>query len=370
MQIVHIVNGADIGGAMTQVIALSGAQRKSGTVELIAIGPGKVIANGRRLGIPVRECAMRPAALRRLVRTLREKHDQGFVIHVHGLKPMVMAAIAARGKPLHVAATIHSDFRQEYADSRYRSAVALPLIRWAFGRIERFATVSYELLELLREEGVSPDRREHIPNGVDLSLVAPTMSRQEFLRKRCVPDEGQVICGLAARLHPMKGIDLLIEVAHRFKGEPVQFVVAGSGDPTLMADYREHIRVLGLADQVHMVGFVENIYDFYQAIDVNLLTSYSEGVSYSVMEGAALGRPLVCTAVSGMESLVQDEVDGLKVPVGDADAFAAALRRLVDDPALRHTLGGRSREKVINDYSSEVMARRYDDLYRRLLQVA
>src|SRR5665811_2465824 len=66
MQIVHIVNGADIGGAMTQVIALSGAQRKSGTVELIAIGPGKVIANGRRLGIPVRECAMRPAALRRL----------------------------------------------------------------------------------------------------------------------------------------------------------------------------------------------------------------------------------------------------------------------------------------------------------------
>ncbi|MCK8060558.1 MULTISPECIES: glycosyltransferase family 4 protein [unclassified Fusibacter] len=368
MKIIHIVNGNDVGGATTQVSALIKAQKELHTVEVIAFGTGKIVELCGLLSVPVSVYPLTPLAAMRLIREIRTSSRGGAVIHAHGLKAMFFSALASvfHGK-LSTVATIHSDYYHEYSGNTLKRMIAIPVIKWSIRRIRRFITVSDRFIEVIYADGIGTDRCTYIPNGIDLSLVKPEKSRETFLNEYDI-DTNHTICGIAARIHPVKGIDMLIDIAAKFKGQPVQFVIAGIGHPEYVNTLKERVRNYGMEEQVHFIGFVDTIYDFYQAIDINLLSSYSEGVSYSVMEGGALGRPVVCTAVSGMKTLIEDEVDGLMVPIGDKDAFAMRLKRLVEDINLRERLGQALKSKVNRQFSNKVMALAYDEVYRQLLR--
>lgn len=367
MKIIHIVNGNDVGGATTQVSALIAAQRLVADVSVIAIGSGKIVTWCQASGIAIEVVPVSVMPLFRLWSKLKTLQKQGCLIHVHGLKPMLLAALATKKHQSTVVATIHSDYYQEYGVKTLKGRIAIPIIKWNISRIPFFITVSDKFAKLLLSDGVSAERCLYIPNGLDLSLVAVTETREQFLARYHVPTD-QVICGIAARLHPVKGIDVLINAALPFKGQPVQFLIAGTGDQGLIDSYKEQIEKLGLGDQVHLIGFVEKVYDFYNAIDINMLTSHSEGVSYSVMEAGILEKPVVCTAVSGMQTLIDSGVDGLMVPIGDVDAISEALNHLITNEDQRLAMGRALKAKVNNDYSNHVMAKRYMQFYQKCIE--
>lgn len=367
MKIIHIVNGNDVGGATTQVSALIAAQRLMAEVRVIAIGTGKIVTWCQESGVAVEVVPLGATALYRLWRNLKALQKQGCIIHVHGLKPMLLAALSIKKHQSTVVATIHSDYYQEYGIKTLKGRIAIPIIKWNISRIPYFITVSDKFAKLLVEDGVSAERCLYIPNGLDISLVAVTETRDAFLTRHHIPLD-QVVCGIAARLHPVKGIDVLINAALPFKGQPVQFLIAGTGDEALIDSYKQQIERLGLGEQVHLIGFVEKVYDFYNAIDINMLTSFSEGVSYSVMEAGILEKPVVCTAVSGMQTLIDSGVDGLMVPIGDADAISKALEDLVTDKAQRLQMGHALKMKVNDHYSNHVMAKRYMQFYQKCIE--
>ena len=84
----------------------------------------------------------------------------------------------------------------------------------------------------------------------------------------------------------------------------------------------------------------------FRAADASLLTSSWENFPHTVVEALAVGTPVIATAVGGVPELVRDGENGLLVPAGDADALAAAIRRLIDEPGLRERLAAAAAPSV------------------------
>ena len=103
---------------------------------------------------------------------------------------------------------------------------------------------------------------------------------------------------------------------------------------------------LGVASRVRFPGFVQDMRTYYQAADLCVSSSRSEGLPFNVMEAMACGLPVVASDVKGHQDLVESGVTGLLYPFGEAEAFADAVCRL-DDLQRRQTMGLAARQAVL-----------------------
>lgn len=161
------------------------------------------------------------------------------------------------------------------------------------------------------------------------------------------------------RLSREKGFDLLIRAAAAAR-TPFRLVLLGEGPSAR----RLHnlAESLGIADWIEFAGFQANPYAWLRRTAVFVLPSRYEGFPNSLLEAMALGVPCIATRCpTGPEEIVTDDVDGLLVPVEDPTALAAAIDRLLEDPALRERLGGAARERV-RAYDAPGVVRRFEDL--------
>ena len=102
--------------------------------------------------------------------------------------------------------------------------------------------------------------------------------------------------------------------------------------------------------------------------DVVVLPSVSEAFPFSVLEAMSCGRVVVATDVGGVREAL--ESNGALVPARDAEAMAAEVRRLLDDPQLRAALGTRARSTVVEKFRVDHTIARYLDLYSELSERA
>jgi glycosyltransferase involved in cell wall biosynthesis len=145
------------------------------------------------------------------------------------------------------------------------------------------------------------------------------------------------------RLGERKGVPVLIKALGRLaeSGLVWRAVIAGDGDAT---PYRTEVERLGLTARISFPGWLgeaeAHVHLSHAALLV--LPSEAEGLPMAVIEAFAWGVPVVSTPVGATPDILHDGVEGLMVPVGDAEALAAALRRLIADPDLRRQLGARA----------------------------
>ena len=134
-----------------------------------------------------------------------------------------------------------------------------------------------------------------------------------------------------------KNYPLLLDVADRVTTERpnVRFVAIGQGpeESSLRARHGE----LGLGERFRFYGFAPDVHRLMSGFDVFCMSSAFEGLPVALMDACALGLPVVATAVGGIPEAIGD--DALLVPSGDADALAAALIAVIDDPERRAELG-------------------------------
>ena len=183
--------------------------------------------------------------------------------------------------------------------------------------------------EYVRSFGVDADRIALAPTAVDAA---------RFDGPREAGD-GTVRFLYVGRLDPEKGLDVLLRA---FAGVPGELVLVGSGtaEAELRASAGERVRFTGALPR-------DEVTAWYRRADVFVLPSRSEPWGMVLNEAAAAGLPLVATeGVGAARELVEDGVNGFRVPVGDERALAAALRRLAEDAAFRAAAGERSRELV------------------------
>ncbi len=164
------------------------------------------------------------------------------------------------------------------------------------------------------------------------------------------------------RLTTQKGVDVLLQALAQLRDVP--FVLDVAGDGPERAALEQQARELGLQNQVRFLGWLtrEQLPQTYGNADVFVLASRIEGMPNVVLEAMAYARPVICTRVSGCEELIVDGETGLKVDIDNVPQLAAALRRVLADPALRTRMGVASRARVAEEFTWTATARRYLEL--------
>ena len=103
------------------------------------------------------------------------------------------------------------------------------------------------------------------------------------------------------------------------------------------------------------------------AADIVALPSYREGTPRSLLEAAAIGRPIVTTNVPGCRETVDDQVTGFLVPSQNPQSLADALLKLIDDPELRVQMGNAGRQKAVGQFDEKIVIERTLSVYDKLL---
>jgi len=181
------------------------------------------------------------------------------------------------------------------------------------------------------------------------------------------------LVGVVSRLSRLKGLEAFLEaaaiLAARFPA--VRFLVVGETSPDDRAYRTELIGLatkLGVIDRVVFAGLRTDARELLAGVTVSVMPSLNEGLSNVLLESMAGGLPVVATRVGGTPEAIQDGVNGLLVPPGDALALANAIGYVLAHPPLAARLGRAARQSAIARFSTEQMVSATEQLYESLLE--
>ena len=287
MKVIHLISGGDTGGAKTHVHSLLQGLGQSIQADMVCFTDGPFTQEARELGIRVDVMAGRnPLAA---LKPLREKiRREGYdIIHCHGARGNLMGALLKRSTGLPVVTTVHSDPKLDYMGRPLSALTYGNLNAWALRRIPYHIGVSDAMGDLLIRRGFDPQQMFAIYNGLDFAPRTPAMDRRAFLASLGLdwPDDA-VIAGIAARLNPVKDMGTLLRgfAAAHAEQPRLRLIIAGEGQDEAML--KGLAQELGVADAVCFAGWLSDTDSFYNALDINTLTSLSETFSYAITEGA------------------------------------------------------------------------------------
>jgi glycosyltransferase involved in cell wall biosynthesis len=149
--------------------------------------------------------------------------------------------------------------------------------------------------------------------------------------------------GTVTRLHDSKGNSYLVDAARLVLNARPQARFFMFGEGPLRPSLEEQARALGLGDRFVFGGFARDVARVVSAFDLSVFPSLWEGTPLTVFEALAMGKPIVATDADGLLDVLAHERDAIIVPRRDAPALAAAIVRLIDEPATRDRLGAAAR---------------------------
>jgi len=169
-------------------------------------------------------------------------------------------------------------------------------------------------------------------------------------------------------LSERKGVPELLRAlaSPALRGRSWRATLAGGGP---IDDYRRLATELGIADKVEFPGWLDQagVKAVCEAGDALVLPSHAEGLAMSVLEGLSYGLAVIATPVGAHMEVIEPGVSGLFVPPRDVDALAAALGRMIDDPALRRALGEGARRRFLEKFDVRQYAERLRSIHVSLM---
>lgn len=217
---------------------------------------------------------------------------------------------------------------------------------------------------LIGPVGFARERVQRICNGVDTQRFAPlTVPPQAWPYRR----GEHLVIGAVGRMEavkdPLNLVDAFLALRAQCPADWPRLRLAMLGGGALLNAARERLVQAGAAAQAWLPGDRSDVAALLPHFDIFALPSQAEGISNTLLEAMACGRPPVVTAVGGNPELVDHEVNGLLVPPQDSAVLSAALRRLVADPAMRQRLGDASLARAREQFSLQGMVDAYGRLY-------
>jgi glycosyltransferase involved in cell wall biosynthesis len=370
-KVFYLVDSLNVGGTESQAVEL--ARRILAAGYEVTLGclraEGPLLERLQGSEVVVREFHPMggldtPAGLYQLLRLSwflrREKFD---IVHTHDLWSNLLGVPAARlaGVPAIVSSRrdlAHLDWYQG------KRRVWLRRIQNLSGAV--LANSNRIRDALITEDGFTPQKVRVIHNGVDIEKFRAGREGREHLFPRAGDGKLTVLVG---NMHSeVKGHPWLIAAAPAVVREfpSTRFVLVGDGEQR--GAFERQVAELGLERNFLFLGRRANVPEILAGCDIAVLPSRAEGLPNAVLEYMAAGLPTIVSRVGGNAELVEDGVTGLHVPPEDSAALAAALLKLLHDPALARQIAQNGHEFTVRSFSFERLVRQVDALYTELLQ--
>jgi len=360
MNVLELIETLDTGGAERMVSCLALSMRAQGdSVSIVCLRDlGRMPIPREHFdeaGVNLVELnktdGFSPKAVRQLLDYVR---DQNFdVIHTHNPQVNHYGALVARLGSIPVLVnTLHG------TSTLGMPRWALALYRVSCAGTTRVVPVCKAVdVELRQRLGLSPYKTAVIYNGIDLSELQTLPVR--------APD-GEFVFGTMGRLVPVKDHRSLLEAFHIVKQRHAHCRLEILGFGELEDDLKNLAETLGISGSVVFRGFSSDVGSFLRGIDAFVLSSVSEGLPLTLLEGMAAGKPIVSTAVGGVPELVQDAECGWLSEPSQPQRLAEIMMQAVESPDLEEK-GRRGRRQAIARYSVEAMTAQYRALFGELL---
>ena len=213
-----------------------------------------------------------------------------------------------------------------------------------------------DIADWIRREGWPAERVSVIPNFAEAGEADPASRAAEDT------PEGAPLLLAMSRLHPAKGLDVLLRALPLL---PEAWLwVAGSGP--LEAELKAQAEALGVADRVRWLGWRDDAGALYRAADVTVFPSRYEPLGNTVIQAWAHGSPVVAAAARGPADLIADGRDGLLASVDDPEALAGFVRRVLEEPGLAGALAEAGRERARTGFGRAAVVARWRELFAHL----
>ena len=301
------------------------------------------------------------AALRDLVRIYKaERPDAAY--HV-AIKAIMYGSIAARLAGVKRTFNLFSGLGVVFISTAFKfraiRAAVTPVLRWALKPAgARLQVQNSDDLALLNGLGIStPDKSDLVPgSGLDMENFPATPE----------PEGGAPKAVLVARMLYDKGVSELMDAARLLKqrGVKLDIVLVGDPDPANPASLAlPQLKAWADEGLATWLGRRSDVAEILKDSHIAVLPSYREGMPRSLLEAAAIARPLVAFDAPGCRDLVRDGENGLLVTFKDATALADALQRLAEDADLRRRLGEQARRDCENIYCATAIRARLKNIF-------
>ncbi len=362
-KVLVLAAGNERGGAASHLKVMAKAVKAAGRdsqFQFGLVGSGPLHDELVALGVDTIDFPEQPLSAIRAIRAAMRQQTVPKILHAHGPRLNVLAFLASVGAKGLWVSTIHSNLYQDFLSSRLKTLVFTRLNRGCLSRADGLFVVHPEFGKWFSNLPVF-----YVPNGI---VMDPLEHTKDYYRRKLRSELGlpldAKLCGIAARLDPVKDIPTIIRAVGHMDGG-AHLVIAGDGEER--GRLEKLAQELKLRHRVHFLGYIEAIREFYAALDIHVLASKSEGTPFSLLEAGLLKVPNVGTRIPGITRLLTDGRTGYCFPVGDDKALALILDKILADSALAQRLADNFFHQVLPEYTPEKMLQAYLEGYSQLL---
>ena len=291
------------------------------------------------------------------------------IVHCHGARANYISFFIKNSFKIPFITTLHSDYKLDFKDSIYKQAIFMPINAIALRKFDYILAVTKAFKSMLIERGFDEKKLKVIYNSINMEKEIKTLDKKEFLKRYNIPyNENYLYVGIAARLQQVKGLKHFLEASKILlkDNKEIIFLIAGSGN--LEDSMKSYIKDNNLQDNVKMLGFLNDINSFYNALDINVLTSYSESFPYALLEGARLKKATIATSVGGIPEMIKDNETGFLIKPHNSKDVAKKIDILLKDKNLMSSFGESFYKYAYDHFSDKKMAKTHIDIYKNILK--
>ncbi len=369
MKVLHLISGGDSGGAKTHLFSLLDKLKELVSVRVGCLIDGvfyeELIKKDIDSVLFLQKSRFDLSVVDSIAKMINEEKFD--VLHVHGARANFVARFVMKKTDVPVVTTMHSDYMLDF-DSFVKKLVFTNLNRLSLRGIPYFIAVSDNFKDMLIERGFNPNAIHVVYNGMDFSKVPDSFTpKEEYAASRgFVYDKDKIYVGIAARFDSVKGVDIFLKAAGEAakKRDDLVFLIAGDGaEKAKLLSLAEET---GFGDRIKFLGYEKDIYGFLNIIDINCLTSLCESFPYSMLEGAAMGKPMAASRVGGIPALVIEGETGCLFESGNYKELAEKLLMMAENETLRKEMGQNIFKRATTLFSNDKFAKDHVKIYESI----
>jgi glycosyltransferase involved in cell wall biosynthesis len=286
------------------------------------------------------------------------------ILHCHKHKSTFYGTIAGKMAKVPIILThVHGMGRTRNLNRKF-------LNRLLLSHVDRILAVGEAVKDdiLQSNPAVNPEKVINTGNSIDYDYFSSSIYNKQTVRRKFGIPENSSVFGTAGRLVPTKGLRYLIRAFAQTKKQlrNVELLIAGTGE--LKNRLEKRAVKLGCGDSVHFVGHVDNMPEFYSAVDVFVLPSVAEGLPKVIIEAMAAGILCIATNAGGIPEILGNGPCGLIIPIKNQNALADAMLKAANMPKQeKSVLISTAKEHVRKNYNHDVMIKKVKNIYDTLV---